>query len=221
MRRHKFARIGLTLCLTTSVLTGCGEPEIAAVLDDYCQFHKDCGYQTATQFEHSLKACKRFHKDLLNQTSDGQPSGCGGEVEAFFIDFMHAQMDAGCSADLMQSLNQSQETQQQLTAMLACAQSGSDENSDSVADMGLNIVEQLDLDINHMEPGVCNTIISAIMPSLDDKVETICSFDLSQMTVDGCNALFSMLEQSGSFSFGSVEFRQRICGLFTHADTAE
>jgi hypothetical protein len=26
--------IGLTLCLTTSVLTGCGEPEIAAVLDD-------------------------------------------------------------------------------------------------------------------------------------------------------------------------------------------
>jgi hypothetical protein len=134
---------------------------------------------------------------------------------------MHAQMDAGCSADLMQSLNQSQETQQQLTAMLACAQSGSDENSDSVADMGLNIVEQLDLDINHMEPGVCNTIISAIMPSLGDKVETICSFDLSQMTVDGCNALFTMLENSGSFSFGSVEFRQRICSLFTHADAAE
>ena len=85
---YKTVFLGTALGLTTLYLAGCSKPEIAVVLEDYCQFHKDCGYATVTQFKHSLSACKNFHMDLLDQTSKGHPSGCKSEVEDFFIDFM-------------------------------------------------------------------------------------------------------------------------------------
>ncbi len=214
MKSCKTALFGAALTIAASGLMGCTEPEISQVLEDYCQFHKDCGYVTVTQFKHSISGCEKFHKDLLKQSSDGQPSGCKGQVEDFFIDFMHAQMAAGCSADLMQSLNQSPATQQQLTNMLTCVQGGG-----SVAETGLNIIERLDLDVNHMSPEVCNTVIGAVMPpEQQDRVSTVCSFNLAVMDVDTCNSLFAVLEASGKFSFPSIEFRKRVCALFKHAD---
>ena len=205
--------------MIAALQTGCTKPEIAVVLEDYCEFHKGCGYKTVTQFDHSLAACDRFHKDLLNEAADGQPSGCSDDVEQFFIDFMHAQMDEGCDADLMQSLNASPVTQKQLSTMVECAQGGSNSSSNSVAGMGLHIVESLQLDVNHMSPDVCATIIGAIMPDQKERIQTICGFDLSAMTVDGCNSLLVMLKDNGQLSMEDAT-RERICALFTHADVA-
>ena len=216
MNLCKTALFGAALTIAASGLMGCTEPEISQVLEDYCQFHKDCGYATVTQFKHSISGCEKFHKDLLKQSSDGQPSGCKGQVEDFFIDFMHAQMAAGCSADLMQSLNASPATQQQLTNMLTCIQGGG--SSDAVAGTGLNIIERLDLDVNHMSSEVCHTIISAILPNEEERVNMVCAMNLSTIDVDTCNAMFEQLENNNIFSFSSVEFRKRVCGLFKHAD---
>ena len=219
MSSCKIALFGAAIMLAASGLAGCTEPEIAQVLEDYCQFHKDCGYATVTQFKHSISGCERFHKDLLKQSSDGQPSGCKDQVEDFFIDFMHAQMAAGCSADLMQSLNQSPATQQQLTNMLACTQNGGTA-SEAVASMGLNIIERLDLDVNHMSNEVCTTIVQAIIPNQEDRVNMVCGMDLSKMDVETCNSLFEALEAKNLFSFPSLDYRKRICGLFKRADPA-
>ena len=215
---NKLLRIFGGLFCGSVILSGCTRPEIAEVLDDYCEFNKDCQYETVTQYEHSKSACEKFHKDLLNQSSEGNGSGCKSDVEQFFIDFMHAKMEMGCSASLMESLNHSQETQLQLSDMLACAKDKNENSSDSVADMGLHIIKQLDLDVNHMEPEVCKIIVGAVIPNQEDKVELICGFDLSSMDVEGCNQIFQGLEDAGVFSFSSAEFRQELCSLFTHAD---
>lgn len=204
--------------LITLCMAGC-KPEIAIVLDDYCNYHQDCNYITVTQFEHSHSACERFHKDLLNETADGKSSGCGDDVENFFIDFMNAQMELGCDATLMQTLNASPETQQQLSTMLSCVKNSSDDvTTADVADMGLNVVEKLDLDVNHMDKSVCQIIIGIVLDNDEQKINTVCSLDLSKLTVNDCNSMFEFLESTGSFSFGDKAFRERVCGLFTHPD---
>ena len=217
MKRLHSLGLLCVLFMTTLLCLGC-KPEIAVVLDDYCNFHKDCGYNTITYYEHSYSACDRFHKDLLEHTAEGKSSGCHDDVEHFFIDFMHAQMELGCDATLMQSLNASEETRNQLSTMLTCIQENSNDiTEDDVADMGLHIVEQLDLDINHMEENTCTVLIGTILKD-EEKLKMICAMDLSKMDVDTCNSLFEGLESAGLFSFGSVDFRQRVCALFTHAD---
>ncbi len=219
MKRLSSVCLFCIFILTTFLCLGC-KPEIAVVLDDYCNFHKDCGYNTITYYEHSYSACDRFHKDLLSETAEGKSTGCGDDVEEFFIDFMHAQMDLGCDATLIQSLNESEETRLQLSKMLTCIQEGSNDiTDDDIADLGLNIVERLNLDINHMENNTCQVIIGTVLTDTE-KLDMICKMDLSKVDVDTCNSLFEGLETSGLFSFSSVEFRQRVCALFTHADAA-
>lgn len=130
--------------------SACTKPEIAIVLEDYCNYQKDCGYPNVnleTQY-HDYGSCESFHKDLLNNTVSGKSSGCRGDVEDFFIDFMNAQMALGCSATLVQTLNADKTTQDQLGTMLTCMKNSSAGYTPAeLGEIGLKVLSTLEINI--------------------------------------------------------------------------
>ncbi len=192
---------------------GC-KPEIAEVLEDYCEFQKGCGYVNVNQETqyHNIKTCDRFHRDLLDNTAQGRASGCKDDVTDFFIDFMNAQMDYGCDATLMQTFNRSDDTRASMAEMITCireksSSGNSDISQEDVADMGLSVVETLELDLNQMDVVSCETLIGALMP---EKVETVCPLVKEgvfiNMTSDLCDGVLPMFVAEG--------IAHRICALF-------
>ncbi len=160
-----------------AVNSGCDKPEIAEVLEDYCQFQKDCDYiyvNQDTQY-HNLKTCDKFHKRLLEDVSEGKSSGCKDDVQSFFIDFMEAQMAFGCTADLVTSLNNSQETQASMDAMLTCVkESDSEITQGDLAKMGCTVLNTLEINLKALSKPVCQTILSNVLGD-DNKATTYCA----------------------------------------------
>jgi len=199
---------------------GC-KPEIAEVLEDYCAFQKSCDYinvNQETQY-HNLKTCDRFHRDLLDNTAQGRASGCKDDVTDFFIDFMNAQMDYGCDATLMQTFNESDDTRESMTDMITCikeksASGDSDISQEDVADMGLTVVETLELDLEQMNGASCKALLGAIMP---DKAEIVCPLVeeglFENMTSEVCNAALP--------NFVAESIATRICALFPDESSAQ
>lgn len=215
MKNVKRTVLGGILCVAAVMISGC-KPEIAVVLEDYCEYQKGCEYVNVnleTQY-HNLKTCDSFHKDLLDNTAEGKSSGCKEDVTEFFIEYMNAQMDLSCDATLMDTFNDSQATRDQMVAMVSCIRESSesgegDISSEDVADMGLNVVETLELDIEDMNVESCETLIGTIMP---EKVEVVCPMVekgvFKEMTKEACEMILPYAMT------GKEALADRICALF-------
>lgn len=173
---------------------GCEKPEIAEVLEDYCQFQKDCKYvhiNKDTQY-HNISSCDKFHRRLLKDVARGKSSGCRSDVEDFFIEYMEGQMAFGCSADLATTLNQSIATQEQLDIMLTCVkESSANVSQKDLAQMGCTVLEKLEIGFKDLSEEVCQTILANVMAD-DKKAQTMCKL-VSLMSEEGANNLCATL----------------------------
>ena len=171
MERFKFpeknmkkALIMPLLAAVSIAMSGCTRPEIAYVLDDYCNFQKGCGYphvNKETQY-HDYSSCESFHKDLLENTSNGKSTGCRDDVEQFFIDFMNAQMALGCNASLVDTLNSDKTTQDQLGTMLTCIKnSNAGYTNAELGELGMKVLATLEINILDL-----NADVAAIFANL-------------------------------------------------------
>ena len=222
MKNEKRSVFAGVLCLAAVMICGC-KPEIAVVLEDYCAFQKGCEYVNVNQETqyHNLKTCDSFHRELLDNTAKGKSSGCKEDVTEFFIEYMNAQMALSCEATLMDTFNDSQATRAQMVAMVSCIRESSesgegDISSDDVADMGLGVVETLELDIEDMSVESCETLIGTIMP---EKVEIVCPMVekgvFREMTKEACDKILPYAMA------GKEALAGRICALFpTEAEKA-
>lgn len=199
-------------------MAGC-KPEIAETLEDYCAYHKKCDYvtvNTETQF-HDLKTCDRFHKDLLDSSSSGDVKGCSGYVEDFFIEFMEAQMDYGCDATLEQSLNSSEDTQEEMRGMMECIQkntgdSEGSESSNSAQDVGLHVLEELEINLGQLNMEVCSILVSVLGFGVSedgtDRTETICKM-AAALDAESCLAILPL-------AISDTAMAERICNLYNY-----
>ncbi|MBQ9396493.1 MAG: hypothetical protein IJU23_13395 [Proteobacteria bacterium] len=149
------------LAAATFAMSGCTRPEIAYVLDDYCNFQKSCGYphvNTETQY-HDYGSCDKFHRDLLENTANGKSTGCRGDVEQFFIDFMNAQMALGCNATLVETLNTDKTTQNQLDTMLTCMKnSNAGYTPAELGEIGMKVLGTLEISLLELNADVAEII---------------------------------------------------------------
>ena len=142
--KHHITLISTLTCLAP--LTGCEKPEIAEVLDDYCDFKVNqcrCSSPGTTKYWSDAKpysACERFHKDLLNTTSDGKASSCKGDVSDFFIELMNSQMADGCDKSCFTSLLES-EVADQMSKTLSCLEDNGIDTTQIVNDLTNAIVD--------------------------------------------------------------------------------
>lgn len=215
MKRIHLTALPILALATAFATTGC-RPEIAETLDDYCNYQKNCDYKTAntqTQF-HDYSSCDKFHKDLLDKASSGKISGCKEYVTDFFIEFMKAQMDYGCDATLEQTLSSSEETQVELSGMLACVKEKSDESGNLAyaQDMGLSVLESLEINIGQLSTESCQILIKSfgfgVKEDGSDISEGICLL-AKELDVESCSAMLPLVVPDAALA-------QRICNLYQY-----
>ncbi len=211
----KLILIGCALTIVCQT-TACVKPEIAVVLEDYCDFQKSCDYAKVKNQYQSLKSCDKFHRDLLDNASDGSAKGCKGDVEDFFIDFMNAQMaqPGTCSEDLMDSLNRDTATQNQLKSMMMCVKEKGSGDVTAALNMSAYIISELELDLHKMKPEVCKTLLGTFMADKTEMLNTVCNEAiLTNMTPELCETSLGLAKTSGKIDF-TDEQTKLLCDLF-------
>lgn len=137
----KYLFIAGILGLGFSAMSCGGAPEIASVLEDYCDYKVntcDCKATGTEQYcaeDHNYSRCDKFHKDLLEATSDGEgASSCRGDVEDFFIILMKSQMNGACNKPWTESLAET-EVSTQMAETLSCLEANGVDVAQTVADL--------------------------------------------------------------------------------------